>query len=336
MKFFAFAASAVFGAAAASYTGHHASTPTTAQAAYRAIEEVSHFKDEKWFRGSNTPINSKFRYYTLGEVIPMTHDVALFRFLLPKEDDVFALRPCSTLQARLKEGVQAIDIVERFYTPVTSNGTKGYFDIIVRRQKQGRMTNHLFGLRPGDEMQFRTVMFKMQYRPNKWKQLGLIAGGTGLTPMLQVVRAALEGIDPTAAVSGPPDRTKLSLLYCNRTERHILVRGLIDNLARAHPDRFRVTYCVDTPLKPEAWRGYTGLITKEMLEATMPKSDPDNLILLCGPDGMLSHVAGTPMGVLQVMSSSKNIQPAAELVNLTDVGGLLGELGWDSSNVYRF
>ena len=43
----------------------------------------------------------------------------------------------------------------------------------------------------------------------------MIAGGTGITPMLQIIRAALKN---------PLDRTKLSLIYANVNVEDILLR----------------------------------------------------------------------------------------------------------------
>lgn len=118
-------------------------------------------------RHSKEIFSARFKPYQLGDIIPITHDVALFRFLLHDTDDAFNLKPCSTLQGCYKYGVQAADQCQRFYTPITANGTKGYFDIIVKRKAEGKMTNHIFGLHIGDKMLFRSIGLKVQYRPNR-------------------------------------------------------------------------------------------------------------------------------------------------------------------------
>jgi cytochrome-b5 reductase len=282
-------------------------------------------------------ITGAFKKFTLGEIIPITHDVALLRFLLPEASDEFTLQACSTLQAYFKTGNTAMDEVMRFYTPVTVNGTKGYFDIIVKRKPQGRMTSHLLGLHVGDEMMFRCVAFKVKYDANRWQEVGMIAGGTGFTPMLQVINHALR--DASKDAYGKPDRTKLSFLFCNRTERHILLRPLFDRLQRQHPDRFRMAYSIDAPIDAAKWDGYVGYLTEQMVRETMPPPSQDgkSIILLCGPDQLLSHAAGVPMSVGHTLSGSLRMQPVApDLVNLSVVGGVLGKLGYDASQVYKF
>ncbi|KEG09689.1 putative NADH-cytochrome b5 reductase [Trypanosoma grayi] len=297
---------------------------------YRSIENALQFRNKK---RPGEVFSQRYKPYRLGEVVPITHDTALFRFLL-EPDEEFNLKPCSTLQACYKYGVQPMDQCQRFYTPVTANHTKGYFDLIVKRQKDGLMTNHLFGMHVGDKLLFRSVAFKVQYRPNKWKHVGMVAGGTGFTPMLQIIRHSLtEKWD-----DGTVDKTKLSFLFCNRTEKHILLKGVFDDLAERFPKRFKVYYTVDQPVDPDSWPHFVGRVSKEMVQKSMPAPDEKSMIImLCGPDQLLNHVAGTPMGTMSAMSSGMNIQPLApDLNNLVQLGGILGELGYSNDDVYRF
>ncbi|KPA80875.1 putative mitochondrial Reductase [Leptomonas pyrrhocoris] len=293
------------------------------------------------FRNKQRPgqvFSQRYERYQLGEVIPITSDVALFRFLLHDPEDEFNLKPCSTLQACYKYGVQPTEQCQRFYTPVTSNHTKGFFDLIVKRKTEGLMTNHLFGMHIGDTLLFRSVAFKIQYRPNRWQHVGMIGGGTGFTPFLQIIRHALtERWD-----SGEVDKTRLSFLFCNRTERHILLGGVFDDLAERFSNRFRVFYTIDLAVDKETWmkksNHFLGYVSPEMVKASMPAPDEKNkIIMLCGPDPLLSHVAGTPLSTMSSMSGSLNIQPmATDINNLVSLGGILGELGYDNNEVYRF
>ena len=65
----------------------------------------------------------------------------------------------------------------------------------------------------------------------------MLAGGTGITPMYQVINAILRD---------PSDRTQLSLVSANVGEDDILLRKELDTLAATH-DNFRVYYVLNEP-----------------------------------------------------------------------------------------
>ncbi|RNF27323.1 cytochrome-B5 reductase [Trypanosoma conorhini] len=308
MKFLAFGAAAFLGAALQSY----AATPTRVAQC-----------------GKESVFDTKFKPFVLGEVINLAEDVAVFRFLLPKPEMEFDLQPCSTLQGCFKQGANIVDRPMRFYTPITHNGAKGYFDLLVKKQVNGRFTEHLFSMDVGDSLLFRIVQYKLKYRKNAWEKVGMIGGGTGLCPLLQFLNASLDT---------PGDTTQLSLLFANRSENKILLKGLIDKLARENSHRFKVHYVVDALHDPESpYTGFVGHITEELVRETMPEPSLKNLLLVCGPDGMMAHIAGSPQAVLKAMSGGLAYQPAATVLNnVADVEGILGRLGYTKDMVYRF
>lgn len=99
----------------------------------------------------------------------------------------------------------------------------------------------------------------------------MIAGGTGITPMLQIIRAALKN---------PLDRTKLSLIYANVNYEDILLKKELDELAEKYPKRFTVYYVLNNP--PEGWTGGVGFVSKQQIEEKLPPTDSNIKILLCG------------------------------------------------------
>ena len=99
----------------------------------------------------------------------------------------------------------------------------------------------------------------------------MIAGGTGITPMLQIIRAALKN---------PLDRTKLSLIYANVNVEDILLRSELDELAEKHKDRFKVFYVLNNP--PPNWKGGVGIVTKDQVERHLPPTDHNIKVLMCG------------------------------------------------------
>jgi cytochrome-b5 reductase len=100
----------------------------------------------------------------------------------------------------------------------------------------------------------------------------MIAGGTGITPMLQIIRAALKN---------PLDFTTLSLIYANVNPEDILLKKELDDLAVRHSKRFKVYYVLNNPPAGE-WDGGVGFVTKEHIKNHLPATDANIKILMCG------------------------------------------------------
>lgn len=110
----------------------------------------------------------------------------------------------------------------------------------------------------------------------------MIAGGTGITPMLQVIKAVLRN---------PLDTTKISLIFANLTEEDILLKKELDDLALQHPEQFRVHYAVDEATSP-AWTGSVGFVTPQVISEHLPKPAENVKVLICGPPPMNKAMAG--------------------------------------------
>lgn len=291
---------------------------------------------ERILRGDkNASFCADFQKYRLAEVLNLAEDVAVFRFLLRDPEHVFDLPACSTLQLGINQGKGGNDVERpvRAYTPVTPTGTKGYFDILVKKQPNGKVTENLWGMEVGDFATFRLQMFKMQYKPNKYEHIGMIAGGTGVTVMMQMIRPM---------VANPDDQTKMSLLYTNASESKILLRGQLEELQKKSNGRFDMNLVINKTdeTNEKTWKGYTGYITQEMVKKHMPAvGDKNTLVMLCGPDKMMNSLCGSPMAQMAAMHrmGGPSQGSGSALVNLSSVlNGTLGGLGYNGDQVYRF
>ena len=112
---------------------------------------------------------------------------------------------------------------------------------------------------------------------NSKKRVGMIAGGSGITPMIQLINQIL---------SNPEDSTQVDLLFANRAEEDILLKSQLDDLARTHAT-FRVHYVLSQPASPpgSSWTGLKGQVDANMISALMPSPSRDALIYVCGPPG---------------------------------------------------
>lgn len=155
------------------------------------------------------------------------------------------------------------------------------------------MTQYLETLEAGAEMLMEGPKGRLEYLGfGKFKlsrqlvtkrRIGLVAGGTGITPCFQVIQAALQG----------DDGTELSLIFGNRTVEDILLREELDQFHRNYPGRFKLHYTVD--VKPEGpWNYSVGFVTDSLLKEKMPEPAEDSIVLYCGPppfeDMMKKHL----------------------------------------------
>lgn len=108
----------------------------------------------------------------------------------------------------------------------------------------------------GQRIRVRGPKGAFSYTPNMVRHFGMIAGGTGITPMLQVIRAILRGREAG-------DVTKVDLIFANVTQQDILLKEDLDALAKADSD-IRIHYVLDRP--PEGWTGGVGYVTQDMIQ----------------------------------------------------------------------
>ncbi|GFR45811.1 hypothetical protein Agub_g7267 [Astrephomene gubernaculifera] len=258
---------------------------------------------------------NEFREFKLKEKKQLTRNTYLYRFELPEgQTSGIYTASCLVTRAMLKskpEDEKPKPVV-RPYTPTSAPDARGYLDLVVKVYDKGVMSKHIDSLKVGDTLEMKGPIKKYPYEPNCKKHIGMVAGGTGIAPMLQVIDAIL---------SNPEDKTQISLVYANMSEADIILKDQLDKLAAAHPQQFRVYYVVDKPNWGGLfWRGGVGYVTRDMLAARLPAPGRDSLVMVCGPPGMMTAVSG---------NKAPNFSQG-------EVTGLLKELGYDSSNVYKF
>uniref|UniRef100_A0AAQ6AI71 NADH-cytochrome b5 reductase n=1 Tax=Amphiprion ocellaris TaxID=80972 RepID=A0AAQ6AI71_AMPOC len=228
----------------------------------------------------------------------VSHDTRRFRFALPSPEHVLGLPIGQHIYLSAK-----IDgkLVVRPYTPVSSDDDKGYVDLVVKVYfkgvhpkfpEGGKMSQYLESLKLNDTIDFRGPSGLLVYKgrgvfdvkpdkkspadTKKAKHVGMIAGGTGITPMLQLI---------TAVMKDPQDKTVCYLLFANQTEKDILLRPELEEIQVNNPDRFKLWFTVDRA--PENWEYSQGFISEDMVREHLPPPSDDTLILMCGPPPMI-------------------------------------------------
>lgn len=166
--------------------------------------------------------------------------------------------------------------ISRSYTPTTSEEGRGYFDLVIKSYPTGNISKLMNELKVGDSVGIRGPKGNFAYKRNMVKAIGMIAGGTGITPMLQIIRRIC---------NDPLDETKIQLIFANVTKDDILLKDELDEISVKASNQFKVRYVLERP--PHDWSGDSGLITQEIIKACCPPPAKDIKLLLCGPQLML-------------------------------------------------
>ncbi|KVR70921.1 3-ketosteroid-9-alpha-hydroxylase [Burkholderia cepacia] len=177
--------------------------------------------------------DSRFHRLTVAEVIAESDDACSFVFDVPAAlRDAFAYRPGQFLTLNVPCADAA---VARCYSLSSAPGIDAAPKITVKRVRDGRASNWLCDrVKAGDTLEVLPPAGVFTPRALDGDLL-LFAGGSGITPVLSILKSAL--------VHG---RGMLTLIYANRDERSVIFRDELQQLAQRHPGRVRVIHWLDS------------------------------------------------------------------------------------------
>ncbi|KAG2156769.1 uncharacterized protein EDB93DRAFT_1307360 [Suillus bovinus] len=238
---------------------------------------------------------SRWKEVKLCTIKQINHDSYLYRFALPKRDQLLGLPVGQHVFVRLRRQDTG-EMVQRAYTPVSQQGTVGFIDFLIKlylpsalMPTGGKMTTGLHQLRIGDSVELKGPLGSFIWDGPSialWKgikrsikEVGMICGGSGITPILQVLRSILQNAE---------SETRVWVVSANKTEQDILCREELDLLFALHgKGRFKLHYALS--VAPEEWPYSVGRINDVLLSEHMPRHSEHGLILACGPDAMITH-----------------------------------------------
>ena len=182
----------------------------------------------------------------------LTHNTRRFRFALPHQDQKLGLPVGQhiSIKTTLPDG----SVVMRPYTPTSEGNARGYVDFVIKVYPDGKMSQAMDKLEIGDSMEFKGPKGRFKFDDMVKRKIGMIAGGTGITPMFQVANAILKDTNNT---------TEISLIFGNVSEDDMLLKEELEDLAMRYPDKFSVYHVLDKP--PSGWKGGKGFVTADMI-----------------------------------------------------------------------
>lgn len=207
----------------------------------------------------------------------LTADASAVTLAPPAEAaELFRFRPGQYLTFRR---TIAGEELRRSYS-ICADPAEGVLRVAIKRVPGGRFSTWANdALVPGETLEAMPPEggFTFEPDPQRARTVLALAAGSGITPILAIARALLRA-EP---------RSRLVLLYGNRTSADIMFKGALEDLKDRHLGRFALVHLLsreasDLPV-------LHGRIDRAHLEALLPRLAPPASIdaaYVCGPPGL--------------------------------------------------
>ncbi|MCC6599937.1 MAG: phenylacetate-CoA oxygenase/reductase subunit PaaK [Crocinitomicaceae bacterium] len=226
---------------------------------------------------------SRPRFHTLRvhQIRRETSECISVSFDVPEElKDAYLFRQGQYLT--LRAVVNGEDI-RRSYS-ICTGINDGDLRVAIKRVEQGIFSNWAFdSLSEGDEIQVMTPTghFTAPLDPAQKKNYLLVAAGSGITPVLSIVKSVLSA-EPKSGVS---------LIYGNRFFSSIIFREELEDLKDRHLGRFRLFHVLSA--EPNEIDLFHGRINSEKLDrfcTSFINFDKTDEVFVCGPEPLIRCV----------------------------------------------
>lgn len=174
--------------------------------------------------------------------------------------------------------------LRRSYSICTSPYTEKELRVAIKEVKDGRCSTFINQkLKVGDMIEVMTPMgnFHSVLSGNNKKNYVLFAGGSGITPMMSILKSILH----------IEKQSNVTLVYANRDEDATIFKAELEKIAEANKDHFKLIFVYDAP-KNSVPDLHKGMISSDKAKALL-----DNLGLgkadeyfICGPGPMMENV----------------------------------------------
>jgi ring-1,2-phenylacetyl-CoA epoxidase subunit PaaE len=239
------------------------------------------------------------------DIRPETADTVTIEFEIGEDlREIFHYRQGQYVTVRRPEGDHEL---RRSYSMSSSPLEEG-LAVTVKKVEGGKFSTFLHEqARPGDVLEVAAPdgRFFTAIDPEKRRTYYLFGAGSGITPLMSIIKTVLEG-EPMSV---------LFLLYGSRNEESIIFREQLDRLSERYVGQLHVEHVLSQPQKTGTsgglmglfkrsttnWKGRTGRIENRMVQAFLDENPPhgpehDCQYFVCGPGGMADSVKAALLG----------------------------------------
>lgn len=173
--------------------------------------------------------------------------------------------------------------VRRAYSLCSCPLTDDQLTVTVKRVDKGKVSNKLNGpLQLGQSIMVMPPegRFTPEIDANNKKHYFLFAGGSGITPMMSIIRTVLKA-EPNSCIT---------LVYANRNKNSVIFKNELEELSKTEKARLDVVHSYDTA--DMFWFGLKGFLTADTVKKQVMKHDRGmgKEFYICGPGEMMDTV----------------------------------------------
>ena len=229
-------------------------------------------------------MSAHFHALKVAEIVPETADANSIRFEVPPElREAFAFKAGQHLTLRATIGGAE---VRRNYSLCTAPAEADW-RVTVKRIGSGIFSNWVGDqLKAGDTLEVMVPhgSFTTDFIPSRTRHLVGIAGGSGITPVISLIKTLLEE-EPGSS---------FTLLYGNRDSSSVIFLEALAALKDKHLDRFEIYHFLDA--EEQDVELFNGMLDRARLEVAVQHLVPDARNVdgwfICGPGPMMDAAEG--------------------------------------------
>ncbi|RKF64195.1 NADH-cytochrome b5 reductase 2 [Erysiphe neolycopersici] len=226
--------------------------------------------------------------------------------------------------------------IARLYTPLPPlrGEPLDYITFLIRKEYRGEMTGYLDRLQQNSTIQLRGPYQELEI-PETVNKIIFLAGGTGISPALQIVhqffeRRSLEGIKPSIHIvwanrwrqdcqgggigKNENGARELNLSSHEENQSQNPIVKYLQKMQQLHPDQLTIQYLVDdegTVVTPKTIEKLIGTDSERIPENCQSQTQ-SRLVLVSGPEGFIEFIAGAkkwagPQGQGELGGILKNV-----------------------------
>lgn len=220
--------------------------------------------------------------------------------------------------------------IERSYTnlsTIRSNQSLTHIEFLIKSYADGEVSNYLKRFKSNKQNQaieIRGPELNWCHSNDNLNEIVFIAGGTGITPAIQLLRRFYtEHINENSTNSIP----KMKIIYLSKSKESIYLNEELLNYSNLYSNLVKVHKVVTQPFngtESDISVDKIGKLEindlKKWIGTGSNTINNQRIILVCGPDPMIKAIAG-PKG--------------HDMISQGELGGMLKELGYHPEEVYK-